>query len=97
MTQIVMDIFYCQTYHVQTRLRVDLDIICWGDTHMWAIGFIAIPCLVIHVIGIPALVAFDLHRKFKESRVSESEEDYSCLLSRFGFLVAGYSQDVYWW
>merc|ERR1711871_40428 len=90
-----MDLLSCRKYGEVERLRMDLDFVCWEEDHMWAVARIAIPCLIIHVIGVPLLVAVDLYYKYQASQVSES--NFYFMMQRYGFLVAGYSNHVYGW
>ncbi len=98
-TQSIFEMLSCRSYGegpLKTlRLRMDLDIQCFGSNHWKGIGVIVIPGLLLHVIGAPALISWDVRRMYKSAR--RSQEGLKRLVERYGFLISGYSQNSYYW
>ena len=98
-TQLTFDFFSCETFVTSTgeisRLRSDLDITCWSPKHVQAIFVVALPLLIIYVIGIPLAVSLDVTRKFHRSGISEA--NFTKMMNRYAFLLAGYSNQTYGW
>jgi hypothetical protein len=55
--------FNCQTFDGDLRLMSDLQVICYEDLHITMSLYVALPCLVIWGIGIPAALWFLMHRE----------------------------------
>ena len=62
----MMNMFNCSDFDGNSRLIVDLQIICWINLHEKLAYSIALICLVIWGIGIPAII-FSLMFKEKEN------------------------------
>ena len=55
-TQTMVNMFDCQYYDTDLRLNIDLQVICYKGLHfVIAIG-VALPCLIVYGLGIPAVV-----------------------------------------
>ncbi len=65
LTQSYIDMFNCQSFDGDLRMIKDLQVMCWRGFHpVMALG-IALPCILLWGIGIPAAVLF-LMSKDKE-------------------------------
>ena len=148
----IFKLFKCVNYDT-ARLEIDLQMKCWQGDHTRQIVLYAMPAIVIHILGFPAVILYVLYAfsSNKEHTVkirqqvqmskknkglssvirrptmaksslrnggggggggggnatqtatasaralASKEEGARFLLEAFGFLVAGYRQEVMWW
>lgn len=82
--------FNCQSFDSDLRLMIDLENICWEGLHtLMALG-VALPCLIIWGLGIPASVWVVLRRERDRLDTMAAKE-------KFGFLYNGYKRNSYFW
>ena len=79
-----------------SRVAGDLDVECFGSTHLAYIVGVAVPGLLVYTVGMPALAIFLLHRKNKANKLFVSREmSYSSNV--YMFLYGGYNREHYYW
>ena len=61
----MINLFNCQNFDGDLRLMKDLQVICYTDIHVYMVYFLAVPCIGLWGIGIPAAVWY-LMTKDKE-------------------------------
>ena len=74
----------------ETRVKNDLEILCYRGSHtLWALG-VALPALIVWGLGIPTFALFLL---LKERNTLENLETRQ----KFGFLYRGYKTRFFFW
>ena len=86
----MVDQFNCQEYDGETRLKVDLQVICWVGYHWIFTVYIALPGILLYGIGIPAGVLYLMRR-------DRDRLDTLIVKEKFGFLFNGYKRKFYYW
>lgn len=84
-TETMVDLFNCHIFDGELRLQNDLQVICYSGYHyLFALG-VALPCLIVYGLGIPAIV-WVLMKKEKERLDTKAAKE------KFGFLYNGYKR-----
>ena len=86
----MIDMFNCSEFDGELRLLVDLQVVCFEGTHWYIAYLLALPCILVWGIGIPATV-LAMMRKEKD------RFDTVAVKQRFGFLYNGYKRHNYFW
>lgn len=83
--------FDCRTIDPGEQWLVsNLNIRCWQDTHQAVALTLALPCIIMWVIGLPAFTLLYLTAHKGKLDLVESK-------LKFGFLVNGYERQAYYW
>jgi hypothetical protein len=90
MTKALIDMYNCRTYDGVIRLASSLQTVCWEGKHNLIAKGVALPCIFLWGLGIPAAV-FMLMRKDKLSLDTPNTKQ------KFGFLYNGYKRHNYFW
>ncbi|CDW87963.1 UNKNOWN [Stylonychia lemnae] len=82
--------FKCLNVDGEERVQDDLEIICWESAHKFFSYFVAIPSIILWVLGIPffALVILIRNRGYLQKLH---------IREKYGFLYRGYKQEFYFW
>jgi hypothetical protein len=72
-------------------LLIDLEQQCWQGKHI-VMTLIAIPLVLFHVVIIPCIIFFILHKAGKVRRETDPT-----IMFRLGLLHSGYRSEKYWW
>ena len=86
----MVDMFNCQDFDGDLRLITDLQVVCWEGLHPLMAYGIALPCLLLWGIGIPAGVWILMNR-------DRERLDTIAVKEKFGFLYNGYKRSSYFW
>jgi hypothetical protein len=90
MTKALIDMYNCRTYDGVIRLSSSLQTVCWEGKHNLIAKGVALPCIFLWGLGIPAAV-FMLMRKSKNTLDTPETKQ------KFGFLYNGYKRHNYFW
>jgi len=71
-------------------LAEDLEVECWGSTHLFWVFAVALPAFIVWGLGIP----FFAYRMLKKNKDNLEDNGFK---SKFGFLYDGYKPDKYYW
>ncbi|CDW74791.1 UNKNOWN [Stylonychia lemnae] len=82
--------FKCLDISEELRVMNDLEVLCWGEYHTLFSYFVAIPCIIVWGVGIPAFAYFIMRKHSKNLDALDIKE-------KFGFLYRGYRIDYYFW
>jgi hypothetical protein len=71
MVRIWFEMFSCESnvYETFSRLRGDLDVICYGSIHYEWIFLVALPVFLLVILGFPALAFVKLYRMSRSGRL----------------------------
>ncbi|CDW90223.1 UNKNOWN [Stylonychia lemnae] len=86
----MLDAFNCINIDGESRLKNDLEIVCYQGTHRYMIFGVALPALLAWGLGIPF---FASQLIFQERHKLDSLETRS----KYGFLYRGYKKKFYYW
>lgn len=86
----MVDMFNCQKFDGQNRLKIDLQVICFEGFHAYFTWYMALPCIIIWGVGIPAII-FVLIQKDSEMLETNSVKE------KYGFFYNGYKRQNYFW
>jgi hypothetical protein len=82
--------FKCQDVDGESRLKADLEIVCWQPTHKLFAYMVAMPALIVWGLGLPLMIVWLMARRSGDLASEEARESY-------GFLYGGYKSDFYFW
>ena len=86
----MLGVLHCKKILSGEYWVVGLDMRCWTLNHLkYALG-LAVPCLLIWGLAVPALTFLSLYRQRRRSK------DY-WYQQRYGFLIAGYQGERFYW
>ena len=89
MTKRMVDIFDCRDYGGIPRMVQDYQVQCFSDSqHIFVAFYIALPCLILWGLGIPAAVYM---------LMAKTELGNKAAKQQFGFLFNGYKRHNYYW
>jgi hypothetical protein len=77
-------------YDNELRLQGDLQIVCYEGTHLYVAYGLALPCIFMWGLGIPATVLVMMRKE-------EDKLDTVAVKQKFGFLYNGYKRHNYFW
>lgn len=85
--------FKCIDIDGENRLKVDLEIMCWGSSHSLFSYIVAMPALIVWGAGLPLLAFFFLTK----NRAQIAKGNDQSVIDSYGFLFGGYKSDFYFW
>jgi len=71
-------------------LAQDLEVECWGSTHLFWVFAVALPAFIVWGLGIP----FFAYRILKKNQLNLESNEFK---SKYGFLYDGYKSEKYYW
>jgi len=90
-TKSAFSVFSCFDIDGEGQYLVnDLQIECWNNDHVFYILVLAVPSVIVWVLGVPTLVLYI---------ISKRKEDLHKLNNRikFGFIFNGFHKRTYFW
>ncbi|CDW90561.1 UNKNOWN [Stylonychia lemnae] len=88
--QQMFDVFNCIDIDGETRLKNDLEIICYQDTHrIWSM-MVSLTSIIVWGLGIPIFAMLLLFIERKNLQKLDTKQKY-------GFLFNGYRKEFYYW
>jgi hypothetical protein len=73
-----------------SRLKEDLEIICWQSDHLFFFYIAVLPSILFWVIGIPLSAFFFLSKSKQKLKIYQ-------IKSKFGFIFNGYKSRSFFW
>ena len=92
LVRLCLSTLQCPYVNGKSYLMADLEEPCFEGRHVYYLMAIAVPQLILYVVGLPAVSAFIILREPKR-RLWNS---YSFRM-RYGLLYMGYRKERYWW
>lgn len=86
------------------KLRSEISIECYNETHLYLLIFVSIPSLILWIVGIPMVLVSILIRNKDTLDMSkklrlENQEELSAVMTfktRYGYLTNGYKSESYY-
>jgi hypothetical protein len=93
MIQFFMYSFKCIDIDGELRLKADLEIVCWTQTHNLIAYMIALPALLVWCAGLPVL-SFWYLTKNRGAIIKGNNEKVNLI---HGYVFGGFKTDFYFW
>ena len=97
LNQVTFQLFACRKLAPEVvRVSGDLELPCFGSTHLMYALLLGVPAVCIYVVGIPAAAVLILRRMHLRGKLFKPREE-SYTASVYQFLYGGYTEETYYW
>jgi hypothetical protein len=97
LNQVTFQLFSCHTVAPGVvRVSGDLELACFGSTHLLYALLLGVPAVCIYVVGIPVAAVLILRRMHLRGKLFKPREE-SYTASVYQFLYGGYTKETYYW
>ena len=97
LNQVTFQLFACRKLAPEVvRVSGDLELACFGSTHLMYALLLGVPAVCIYVVGIPAAAVLILRRMHLRGKLFKPREE-SYTASVYQFLYGGYTEETYYW
>ena len=86
--------FECIDVDGESRLKIDLEVKCWSQTHSLFLFMIALPSLVAWGAGLPMVTFWLLNKNRNHIANSDQEKEAA---ETYGFIFGGFKSEFYFW
>ncbi len=96
-------LFLCTPAHGTTYLQMNTSIECWAGTHTTWVLAMALPILILFVVGFPVVTYFALAKAQIKDTLHKEESNEPLLdedwkkIDRYSFIVKGYKPKFWYW
>jgi hypothetical protein len=97
LNQVTFQLFACRKLAPEVvRVSGDLELPCFGSTHLMYALLLGFPAVCIYVVGIPVAAVLILRRMHLRDKLFKPREE-SYTASVYQFLYGGYTEETYYW
>ena len=97
LNQVTFQLFSCrEIVPGVVRVSGDLELSCFGPTHLLYALALGVPLVCVYVVGIPIVAVFILRRMHDKGKLFKPREE-SYTASVYQFLYGGYTEETYYW
>ena len=101
-TRATLNVFMCTPVGDGSFVYYDIDKVCFGPEHQLIALLVALPSLIVFVVGFPCGLCYHLNkqnlpdRNTRWANKTQTEED-EMIFQRYSYLVKGYKSRFWFW
>ena len=101
-TRATLNVFMCTPVGDGSFVYYDIDKACFGPEHQLIALLVALPSLIVFVVGFPCGLCYHLNKQNLPDRITrwanktQNEED-EMIFQRFSYVVKGYKPHFWFW